>query len=46
MQGCDMIEIGNVSQRQRLSIMKAQAFIIDLAVSELERAWRTTLPFD
>jgi len=46
MQGCDIIEMGNVSQRQRLTIMNKQAFVVDLAIGELERAWRTPLPFD
>ncbi len=39
-------EIGIVSDKPRLTVWEGEATVIDLAMMDLERAWRTSLPFD
>jgi phosphoribosylformylglycinamidine synthase subunit PurSL len=42
----DCAEIGVVGDKPRLTIWEGEATVIDVAIMDLERAWRTALPFD
>jgi hypothetical protein len=35
-----------VSDKNRLTIWEGETTVIDVAMMDLERAWRTALPFD
>ncbi|HEY9676890.1 MAG TPA: AIR synthase-related protein [Drouetiella sp.] len=42
----DCREIGVVSEKPKLTIWEGELTVIDAALLDLERAWRTSLPFD
>lgn len=42
----DCHEIGQVSDKNRLTIWENEKTVVDVALMDLERAWRTALPFD
>lgn len=44
--GFDCHEIGEVADKPRLTIWESEVTIIDVALMDLERSWRTALPFD
>jgi phosphoribosylformylglycinamidine synthase len=44
--GYDVIELGVVTSKPKMTISCKSTSLIDLQVSELERVWRTPLPFD
>jgi len=39
-------EIGLVADKPRLTVWEGEATVIDVSIMDLERAWRTALPFD
>lgn len=42
----DCHEIGVVADKPRLTVWEGEKTVIDVALIDLERAWRTALPFD
>ncbi|MFN8551138.1 MAG: AIR synthase-related protein [Candidatus Obscuribacterales bacterium] len=42
----DCHEIGLVADKPRLTVWEGEKTVIDVALIDLERAWRTALPFD
>ncbi|HEY9734496.1 MAG TPA: AIR synthase-related protein [Drouetiella sp.] len=44
--GFDCHEIGTVADKPRLTIWEGEVTVIDVALMDLERSWRTALPFD